>query len=132
MNGYTKMYGTKSSSWLICFGINFLFSLPVFQSNICWHLSTTKGLFLVWGGNFPIWSYKDHASKIFHSAVYFHPSGNFLINVFGIPEKIFCKEHITVWKVFQFWVFAGRYFPVFTLNTVNLRIHSEWWKIRTR
>ena len=108
MNGYTKMYGTKSSSWSTCFGISFLFSLPLFQSNICWHLSTTKGLFLVCGGNFPIWSYKDHASKIFHSAVYFHPSGNFLINVFGIPEKYFCEEHITVWEEFKFWSVFSR------------------------
>ena len=43
---------------------------------------------------------------------------------------------ITAWKVFKCWVFSGRYFPVFRLNTViyfvNLRIESEYWKIRTR
>ena len=42
----------------------------------------------------------------------------------------------TVWKVAKCGVFSGLYFPVFGLNTeiyeVNLRIQSEYRKIRTR
>ena len=42
----------------------------------------------------------------------------------------------TAWKVSKYRVFSGPYFPVFGLNTeiygVNLRIHSEYRKIRTR
>ena len=41
----------------------------------------------------------------------------------------------TVWKVFKY-VISGPYFPIFGLNTeiffVNLRIQSEYRKIRTR
>ena len=41
----------------------------------------------------------------------------------------------TVWKVSKYEVFSGLYFPVFGLNAkiyfVNLRIHSEYRKIRT-
>ena len=43
---------------------------------------------------------------------------------------------ITAWKVPKYGVFSGPYFPVFVLNTeiysVNLRIQSEYRKIRTR
>ena len=43
---------------------------------------------------------------------------------------------VTAWKVSKYGVFSGPYFPVFGLNTViyglNLRIQSEYWKIRTR
>ena len=43
---------------------------------------------------------------------------------------------ITAWKVTKYRVISDPYFPVFRLNTqiykVNLRIHSEYRKIRTR
>ena len=43
---------------------------------------------------------------------------------------------ITAWKVSKYGVFSGPYLPVFALNTeiyrVNLRIQSEYKKIRTR
>ena len=43
---------------------------------------------------------------------------------------------LTVWKVSKYGVFSGPYFPVYVLNTeiygVNLRIQSEYGKIRTR
>ena len=42
----------------------------------------------------------------------------------------------TAWKVSQYGVFSGPYFPTFGLNTeryfVSLRIQCEWGKIRTR
>ena len=42
----------------------------------------------------------------------------------------------TAWKVSKYGVIFGPYFPVFGLNTeiyrVNLRIQSEYRKIRTR
>ena len=39
----------------------------------------------------------------------------------------------TVWKVSRYGVFPGLYFPVFGLDTfVNLRVLSEYRKIRTR
>ena len=42
----------------------------------------------------------------------------------------------TAWKVFKYGVISGPYFPVFGLNTeiysINLRIQSEYRKIRTR
>ena len=42
----------------------------------------------------------------------------------------------TAWKVSKYEVFSGPYFPIFGLNTeiygVNLRIQSEYRKIRTR
>ena len=42
----------------------------------------------------------------------------------------------TAWEVFKYGVISGPYFPVFELNTeiysVNLRIQSEYRKIRTR
>ena len=42
----------------------------------------------------------------------------------------------TAWKVTQYGVFSGPYFPAFGLNTeryrVSLRIQFEWGKIRTR
>ena len=42
----------------------------------------------------------------------------------------------TAWKVSKYGVISGPYFPVFGLNKeiyeVNLRIQSEWRKIRTR
>ena len=42
----------------------------------------------------------------------------------------------TAWKVSKYGVFSGPYFPAFGLNTeiysVNLRIQSEYRKIRTR
>ena len=42
----------------------------------------------------------------------------------------------TGWKMSKYWVISGPYFPVFGLNTeiysVNLRIQSEYRKIRTR
>ena len=48
----------------------------------------------------------------------------------------FAHNSFTVWKVSKYWVFSGPYFPVFGLNTeiqgVNLRIHSEYRKMRTR
>ena len=41
----------------------------------------------------------------------------------------------TAWKVSKYGVISGPYFPVLGLNTeiyeVNLRIQSEYWKIRT-
>ena len=43
---------------------------------------------------------------------------------------------MTAWKVFKYGDFSGPYFPAFGLNTkmygVNLRIQSEYGKIRTR
>ena len=43
---------------------------------------------------------------------------------------------LTAWKVSKYGVFSGPYFPVFGLNTgiyaVNLRIQSEYRKMRTR
>ena len=46
------------------------------------------------------------------------------------------KRIFTVWKVSKYRVFSGLYFPVFGLNAdiygVNLRIQSEYRKIRTR
>ena len=48
---------------------------------------------------------------------------------------LLCKG-LTAWKVSKYGVFSGLYFPVFGLNTeiysVNLRIQSEYRKIRTR
>ena len=45
-------------------------------------------------------------------------------------------HHITGWKVFKYGVSSGPYFPAFGLNmeiySVNLRIQSEYRKIRTR
>ena len=42
----------------------------------------------------------------------------------------------TAWKVSEYGNISGPYFPVFGLNTeifsVNLRIQSEYWKIRTK
>ena len=42
----------------------------------------------------------------------------------------------TAWKVSKYRVFPGLYFPAFRLNTeiyeINLRIQSEYRKIRTR
>ena len=42
----------------------------------------------------------------------------------------------TAWKVSKYGVFSGPYFPIFGLDTeifgVNLRIQSEYRKIRTR
>ena len=59
--------------------------------------------------------------------------------------KIFFKNWIvpvimnllhTAWKVSKYGVFSGPYFPLFGLNTeiygVNLRIQTEYRKIRTR
>ena len=44
--------------------------------------------------------------------------------------------YYTVWKVSKYAEFSGPYFPVFGLNTeiysVNLRVQSEYRKIRTR
>ena len=44
--------------------------------------------------------------------------------------------NITAWKVSKYGVISGLYFPLFGLNTeingVNLRIQSEYRKIRTR
>ena len=49
-----------------------------------------------------------------------------------LPE---CNR-FTAWKVSKYGVFSDLYFPVFIMNTeiysVNLRIHSEYRKIRTR
>ena len=46
------------------------------------------------------------------------------------------KLAFTAWKVSKYAVFSGPYFPVFALNTeiysVNLRIQSEYKKIRAR
>ena len=46
------------------------------------------------------------------------------------------KRIFTAWKVSKYGVFSGQYFPVFGLNAeiygVNLRIQSEYRKIRTR
>ena len=46
------------------------------------------------------------------------------------------KFNFTAWKVSKYRVFCGSYFSVFGLNTViysvNLRIQSGYWKIRTR
>ena len=43
---------------------------------------------------------------------------------------------VTAWKTSKYRVFSGPYFPAFGLNTeiysVNLRIQSEYRKIRTR
>ena len=45
-------------------------------------------------------------------------------------------EPFTVWRVSKYGVISGSYFPVFGLNTevyeINLRIQSEWRKIRVR
>ena len=42
----------------------------------------------------------------------------------------------TAWRVSKYGVFSGPHFPAFGLNTdiyfVNIRIQSEFWKIRTR
>ena len=38
----------------------------------------------------------------------------------------------TAWKVSKYRVISGPYFPVFELSTENLRIQSEYRKIRTR
>ena len=42
----------------------------------------------------------------------------------------------TVWRVSKYRVFSGPYFPIFELNAkiypVSFRIHSKYWKIRTR
>ena len=48
-----------------------------------------------------------------------------------------CKvKYATAWKLSDYGVFSGPYFPVFGLNTeryeVSLRIQSECGKIRTR
>ena len=47
-----------------------------------------------------------------------------------------CPISITAWKVFEYGVFSGPYFPAFGLNTekyeVSLRIQSECGKARTR
>ena len=53
------------------------------------------------------------------------------------PEELKQKKHIyTAWKVSKYGVISSPYFPVFGLNTeiyeVNLRIQSEYRKIRTR
>ena len=46
------------------------------------------------------------------------------------------RNGLTAWKVSQCGVISGPYFPVFGMNTeiygVNLHIHSEYRKIRTR
>ena len=46
------------------------------------------------------------------------------------------SRYVTAWKVTKYGVFSGPYFLVFGLNTeiygVNLRIQSEYRKIRTR
>ena len=45
-------------------------------------------------------------------------------------------EPTTAWKVSKYGVFPGPYFPLFGLNmdlySVNLRIQSEYRKMRTR
>ena len=56
----------------------------------------------------------------------------FLTTVFSVVEDF----DITVWKVSKYGVISGKYFPALGLNTeiyfVNLRIQSEYRKIRTR
>ena len=45
-------------------------------------------------------------------------------------------QYFAAWKVFKYGVFSGPYFPVFGLDAeiyfVNLRIQSEYGKIRTK
>ena len=54
--------------------------------------------------------------------------------IMAFLAKIFIPS--TAWKVFKYGVISGPYFSVFGLNTkiygVNLRIQSEYKKIRTR
>ena len=68
--------------------------------------------------------------------------------MFKLPEEVICtgishferkkniERHYTAWKVSEYGVISGPYFPVFRLNTkiygVNLRNQSEYRKIRTR
>ena len=51
-------------------------------------------------------------------------------------NELFTCLDATAWKVSKYAVISGPYFPVFGFNTeiyeVNLRIQSEYRKIRTR
>ena len=54
-----------------------------------------------------------------------------MVNIDSKDITIACKwMTVTAWKVSKYGVFFGPYFPVFGL--INLRIHSEYRKIRTR
>ena len=53
-----------------------------------------------------------------------------------LKKKRFKAGQSTIWKPSKYGVFSGPYFPVFGLNMeiygVNLRIQSEYGKIRSR
>ena len=65
----------------------------------------------------------DYNSNIFYSSWLLY--SNFL-----------SRDESFIWKVSKYGVISGPYFPVFALNTeihrVNLRIHSEYRKVRIR
>ena len=62
----------------------------------------------------------------------------FFKNTFGKlhPLKEQNMKYVTTWKVSKYGVIPGPYFTAFGLNTevngVNIRIQSEYRKIRTR
>ena len=59
-----------------------------------------------------------------------------ILNAFKFRIKSWVPDGCTAWKVSKYGVFSGPYFLVFELNTeiyeVNLRIQSEYRKIKTR
>ena len=74
----------------------------------------------------------------FHTSWTRQKTENFLTFFKGYVNGTLGLDELTVtaWKVSKKGVFSGPYFPVFVLNMeiygVNLRIQSEYRKIRTR
>ena len=60
---------------------------------------------------------------------------NFLVFFVAITRLFHCYLETTLWESVRIRSFPGPYFPAFKLfpyYSISLRIHSEYWKIRTR
>ena len=108
----------------------FLFLYGISQS---WYfpgltiLATQLDLFLTWVHTGLVGCILVSHENIFHTRKQYHLTFQEFIQI-GLP--------CTAWKVSQYGVFSGLYFPAFGLNTerfsLSLRIQSECGKIRTR
>ena len=90
-------------------------------------LATHLDLFLIWVHTGLVGCILVSHENIFHTRKQYHLTFQEFIQI-GLP--------CTAWKVSQYGVFSGLYFPAFGLNTerfsLSLRIQSECGKIRTR